>query len=56
MKLLGCLCKGMFGVLIVVSLFVEACGGGSGGSGGGLGTLAVSLSSSTVIAPQNGTP
>src|SRR3981081_304665 len=57
MKRFGFLWSGMFGVLIVVSLFVEACGGGSGGgSGGGLGTLTVSLSSSTVIAPQNGTP
>jgi hypothetical protein len=53
MKLRGFLWNGMLSALIVVSLFVEACGGGSGV---GPGTLTVSLSSSTVVAPQDGTP
>jgi hypothetical protein len=42
--------------MVTVSILAVACGGAGGLSGGGTGTLTVSLSTSAVVAAQDGTP
>ena len=59
MKPLRILASGTLGAVLATSVFMTGCGGaGSSSSGPGTppGPLTVSLSTSTVVAPQDGTP
>jgi hypothetical protein len=58
MKLLRFLESGMFVAVLAASVCTTGCGGGGSSSSPGMpsGQLAVSLSTSTVVAPQDGTP